>query len=800
LTCAAIYGLFPASFVGQEEEFMGIWGCRLLTAAVLASALWAVPLRAQVCNDFDACTNPDSCVDGSCTGTPISGGNCDDGNECTSNDTCASGACMGTPLTGGSCNDDNPCTINDTCTSGLCQGTPVSGAECGTGGCGMCMFGVCVPNLEKQMQSCEDAIGPCTENDVCLGTLCAGQFKSCPDSDQNKCTLDACNIITGQCQNFGPLTCGACGACNPENGLCQAANQGGSCDDFNECTGNGTCSDGSCLSGAPVTPGEGTPTDTPAAGTETPTATATDTPTGPLGPTDTPTQSVSTPTDTPLGTATDTPTEVVTETPTQVATDTPTGSATDTPIESATDTPTEAPTSTPTDTPILSATDTPTGTPTGTASATVTPTGTTTATVTQTRTATATVPPPATSTVTVTHTASPTSTPLPIDATIVVGSATGEPSGSVTVDVTLETTAQVAGTQNDITFDSHARIAADEGGKPRCRVNPEIDKDGTSFAFMPNGCTPGTDCTGVRALVLSLDNLIAIPNNSVLYTCDVEIAADATGTYPLTCSDPGAGDTDAKRIGANCTDGTITVAVPIDATIVIGQATGAAGDSVPVTATLQTAIEVAGTQNDITFTAEASVAARANGKPVCSVNPEIDKGGTSFAFQPSGCSPGSTCTAVRALVLALDNVAPIPNGATLYTCTIAISASAANGTYPLTCTNAGASDPDGGALVTSCVNGSVVVGVQPTPTVSPTATPSGTPTPTATGGVDTPTVTPTPSLTATHTPLPTPTRTRGPHKDTDDDGCAIVAPSRGGTAWMLLAPAALLLALRRRRR
>src|SRR5262249_5766996 len=56
---------------------------RLLIAAVLIAVCNAVPAGAQVCNDFDQCTNPDMCTDGTCTGTPISGGTCDDGRECT---------------------------------------------------------------------------------------------------------------------------------------------------------------------------------------------------------------------------------------------------------------------------------------------------------------------------------------------------------------------------------------------------------------------------------------------------------------------------------------------------------------------------------------------------------------------------------------------------------------------------------------------------------------------------------------------------------------------------------------------
>jgi len=403
-----------------------------------------------------------------------------------------------------------------------------------------------------------------------------------------------------------------------------------------------------------------------------------------------------------------------------------------------------------------------------------------------------------------------TNTSLPTDATIIIGSATGEAGSTVTISVTLEASVPVAGTQNDISFDPKAPIAATGSGKPDCTVNPDIDKGGTSFAFQPAGCTPGTDCTAVRALVLALDNVCPICGSSttdcpgvapcpvVLYTCQVAIAADATGSIPLPCSHAGAGDPDGNPVGTDCNNGTITVAQPSVATIVIGSAAGAQGDFVPVDVSLQTGVEVAGTQNDINFMPQAAIAAGSNGKPMCSVNPDIDKGGTSFAFQPPGCTVGTSCTAVRALVLALDNVNPIPNGAVLYTCTIAIAEDAADGSYPLTCSNAGASDPDGGALATNCVDGAVDVGVQPTATN--TATPSNTPvsvTPTATPGTPPP---PTSTVTppgGTNTPVRTPTRGI---RFSDDDNCQIVAPAASRPAWILLVPAALLLGLRRRRR
>ncbi|MBX3028238.1 hypothetical protein KF840_25390 [bacterium] len=556
------------------------------------------------------------------------------------------------------------------------------------------------------------------------------------------------------------------------------------CSDNDDCTPPDTCIDGTCQVEAPtgVPTGTATATLTPTAtGVPTGTATATETPTG--IPTGTATATV-TPTGIPTGTATAT----ITLTPT--ATGIPTGTATATPtgIPTGTATATVTPTGIPTGT--ATATVTPTGIPTGTATATATPTS---GSPTATRTNTPTVVIPATSTATATQ------TPLPVVASIIVGNATGEPGASTSFDVSLETAADIAGVQVDIAFDAAAAIAAKGDGKPDCAVNPEIEKNATSFAFLPSGCTPGEDCTAVRAIVLALENLDPIPNGSRLFTCTVAIAADAIGTYPLACSNAGAGDTNGDKVGADCSDGMITVAIPTDATIVVGDVIGAAGQNAPMAVSLVTEVSVAGTQNDTLFPSGVGVVADNRGRPTCAVNPEIDKGGTSFAFLPNGCTPGTSCQGVRALVLALDNVNPIPSGSVLFTCEVNIAPTVEDGTYPLTCENAGASDPDGNAIATGCDAGDVIVGVQPTPTETPSASPSVTPT-------STPTATPEgmPTFTSTATPPPTststasPTRTRKPSSGNDDDSCQVVAPREGGAAWILLLPIAALLWRRRR--
>jgi len=414
---------------------------------------------------------------------------------------------------------------------------------------------------------------------------------------------------------------------------------------------------------------------------------------------------------------------------------------------------------------------------------------------------------------------------------ITIGDASGDPDTIVDLTVSMNTLVagtECAGTQNDITFSGGVgavvRVAAKANGKPDCAVNPDIDKTGTSFAFQPSGCT-GDACTGLRALVLALDNVCPIcgtattecpavaPCPADLYTCKVSIAATAAaGDYDMTISNVGASDPAGNALATAGVSGKVTVTgtPPVSQAIIhVGSTSGDPGEpdlSIDVSLEVpSTETQVAGTQNDITFSggvgAAISIKAKANGKPDCAVNDAIDKTGTSFAFQPSGCS-GELCTGVRALVLALDNVCPICGTATtecpavvpcpvvMYTCNISINSTAEPDTdYDLTCSNAGASDPAGNALTTSCTDGKVEVGgIDNTPTETPTNTPILTP--------------PTSTVTATNTPIPTNTKkpTPGGGGGNDDDGCAIVSPVDSHGGWMLLLPAAALLWLRRRSR
>ena len=161
-----------------------------------------------------------------------------------------------------------------------------------------------------------------------------------------------------------------------------------------------------------------------------------------------------------------------------------------------------------------------------------------------------------------TATREPTRT-APPHAELAIGSSTGAPGEAVLIDVTLadvEEGYEVAGIQNDIVFPPGAHVGIKEDGKPDCSVNPAIDKEATAFAFVPSACAfPG--CTRMRALVLSLSNLDAIPPGSVLYACRWTVSGDARAgdIVPLACANAAAGDPDGNAIGLRCPDGEISV-------------------------------------------------------------------------------------------------------------------------------------------------------------------------------------------------------------------------------------------------
>ena len=191
-----------------------------------------------------------------------------------------------------------------------------------------------------------------------------------------------------------------------------------------------------------------------------------------------------------------------------------------------------------------------------------------------------------------------------------------------------------------------------------------------------------------------------------------------------------------------------------DATITVGNGNASAGGTGTFSVTLSTGgAMVAGTSNDITFDAtNTPLSVTTSGPGTCSVtttksclkNSECPSGETCtltqgpactttltnknalFSFLKTAgcdnvatmcaCTPGTDCTAMRALIAGLDqpdNTA-IPDGSTLYTCTVLIPAATANGNYPLTISNVQAADTNAAAVTATGVSAQVTVGPQPT--------------------------------------------------------------------------------------
>ncbi len=228
------------------------------------------------CDDGDECTGPDKCVEGECTTSPF---DCNDGNDCTQDSCDSAEGCQFVPVSG-ECNDGNECTINDTCTNGVCAGVvePCDDDNvCTTDTCNPIAGCAFTPNNEL----CDDN-NVCTLGDHCVGGYCVAGAMMFDCNDDNQCTLDSCELDTGECVNTpisgpcndnDPCTIGdTCqeGQCVPgtpldcdDNKICTedyCGNQGtcihapttGPCDDGNECTGGDHCIGGNCIAGNPM--------------------------------------------------------------------------------------------------------------------------------------------------------------------------------------------------------------------------------------------------------------------------------------------------------------------------------------------------------------------------------------------------------------------------------------------------------------------------------------------------------------------------------------------------------------------
>jgi Bacterial Ig-like domain (group 2) len=354
-------------------------------------------------------------------------------------------------------------------------------------------------------------------------------------------------------------------------------------------------------------------------------------------------------------------------------------------------------------------------------------------------------------------------TPLPTPtpaAWLKVVVATGQPGEAVTFAVSLTAAGQrVARVENYLIFNPNIGIGAKPDGTPDCTVNPDIHKNATAFSFLTVG-----DETWMRARVYDNGNSDPIPDGAILYTCTVNIAPTAPpATYPMiiwsatgttpegatlailgqegaivvtgtpkpTCTPPPCGPGEVFHCPGPClgncgmTCGTPTATPPptptlAPITLVAGSTSGQPGEMVSFAVSMSAKGEkVWGVGNDLTFDPLTAIAATADGEPDCSANPQTHKMGL-FNFQPVGCSAGQ-CNRVRALVLSIMSMAPIPGDMVLYTCNVRIRDDAASGSYPLVVSRTDASTTDARTLPVNSTDGEIVV-LAPDGTVPPTPT------------------------------------------------------------------------------
>ncbi|MBI5913719.1 hypothetical protein HY839_04775 [Candidatus Azambacteria bacterium] len=161
------------------------------------------------CDDGNACTSGDVCVNGACKGEVV---NCDDGNPCTDH-ACKAGVCVHTP-NAAACDDGNACTSGDKCSSGKCA----SGAN------------ACECQTASDCASLEDG-------NACNGTLVCSQG--------HKCVVDPKTVVS--CSATQDTAC-AGNVCDPSTGKCALvpANAGAKCNDNDACTSGDVCSGGKC--------------------------------------------------------------------------------------------------------------------------------------------------------------------------------------------------------------------------------------------------------------------------------------------------------------------------------------------------------------------------------------------------------------------------------------------------------------------------------------------------------------------------------------------------------------------------
>jgi hypothetical protein len=192
--------------------------------------------------------------------------------------------------------------------------------------------------------------------------------------------------------------------------------------------------------------------------------------------------------------------------------------------------------------------------------------------------------------------------------------------------------------------------------------------------------------------------------------------------------------------------------------------------------------------NDIALTSAVHITSDVEDKPHCKA--VVPNAVGTFDFLPAGCSTvEDTCTTMRASIRSSE---PLPDGATLYQCTVFPVPVLDPGDYAIYCPLAVAADVSGAPLATLCQPG--VAQVLPYP-LAPTLTP----TPIDATVPEAPTVIRvTPTWTAALSVASSDAATTTSTSTMSSGGCQL-APPDAGALLPLIGPALWLVCRRRRR-
>lgn len=237
------------------------------------------PLTGTSCDDGSACTQPDTCENGTCVGTPAV--TCTPLDQCHVAGTCnpATGTCSNPNKTNGTpCDDGNAGTEQDRCLDGVCTGSPpcddgnaCNGVEAPDGQ-GGCIPGVALQcndnNACNGVETCNPASGcqagaplSCDDDDVCNGLETCDAQLGCVSGTPLTCSdgiacngIETCDALAG-CQPGTPVDCSSLAdschdaACGEPAGVCVVTQKidGFACDDGDVCTLNDRCLAGVCV-------------------------------------------------------------------------------------------------------------------------------------------------------------------------------------------------------------------------------------------------------------------------------------------------------------------------------------------------------------------------------------------------------------------------------------------------------------------------------------------------------------------------------------------------------------------------